>query len=322
VAVLGRQEILDRILDKASSGGKGGIFVDGTWEEKRLRGAAYDLRVSGTYLIMPDGTRYWPNSQGAKKHPGPFKLHPREVAFVSTVECFSMPHDLAGNIALRFRRALEGILIMGGMLIDPCYEGRLHFQLVNIGEESINIVPGRTSLAAVQFLPIVGATETLERVPDSQDLLDELFYEGVKKPLPQLAFFTNVRQLESDQESLESRLSAVKRDVDDQRIELDSTRRSTDQLLVFGVFLVSITLFAVAIGVIVDALTGESVKDATDVIGGADLTLAGLAVAAGFLFVVGFVCYLMTRPVAEIASRRKAGTVASEKVESGEDRPS
>lgn len=322
MAVLGRQEILDRIRDKDSSGGKNGIFFAGTWEEKRLRGAAYDLRVSGTYLIMPDGTRYWPDSPGAKEHPGAFKLHPREVAFVSTVECLSMPHDLAGNIALRFRRALEGILIMGGMLIDPCYEGRLHFQLVNIGEEPINIAPGKTSLAAVQFLPILGATETLERVPDSQDLLDELFYEGAKKPLPQLAFFTNVRRLESDQGGLESRLSAVKRDVDDQRIELDSTKRSTDQLLVFGVFLVSITLFAVAIGVIVDALTGESVKDATKVIGGADLTPAGLALAAGFLLVVGFVCYLMTRPVAEIVSSRKAMFDASEEIEAGEDPPS
>jgi deoxycytidine triphosphate deaminase len=293
MSVLGREEILEKI-EAESSLGKGGLFLGGTWEEKRLRGAAYDLRVSGTYLITPDGTRYWPDSSGPKEHPGPFKLYPRDVAFVSSVECLSMPHDLAGNIATRFRRALEGILVMGGMLIDPGYLGRLHFQLVNIGDEPFTIVPGKTSVAAVQFLPIRGAVEDLNRVPDSQDLLDELFYEGAKKPLPQLAFFSDVGVLATD-------LSAVKHQVDNQRIKLDSTKRSTDQLLVFGVFLMSITLFALAIGVIVDALAGSSISDAAGVAAKADLTWPGLAVAAALLFVVGVACFLMMRPVVNIA---------------------
>jgi deoxycytidine triphosphate deaminase len=315
MSVLGKQEILRRIKEETDSNGRGGIFLKGTWDEERLRAAAYDLRVSPTYLITPDGSRYWPKSPGAKEHTASFKLDPREVAFVSSVECFSMPHDLAGNIATRFRVALEGILVMGGLLIDPRYEGRLHFQLVNIGEESIKIKPGTTSVAAVQFLPVIGAVED-SKAPDSQGLLDELFYEGAeKKPLPQLAFFSDVQTLKTD-------LGDVNDKVNEQAIELDSTRRSTDQLLVFGVFLVSITLFAVAIGVIVDALTGKSVDDAASIVGGTDLTLAGVAVAGFFLLVVGLVCYLMMKPVVRIALDRKEKLEASVRPEATEDPPS
>jgi deoxycytidine triphosphate deaminase len=313
MSVLGKAEILKRVEGGAS--GTEQVFRDGTWDEQRLRGAAYDVRVSGTYLITPDGTRYWPGARGRQECTAPFNLHPRDVAFVSSVEVLCMPHDLAGNVATRFRSALEGILVMGGMLIDPGYEGHLHFQLVNIGDEPFRVEPGTTSVAAVQFLPVEGATQDLDRIPNSRGLLDQLFYDGAKEPLPQLAFFSNVRTLEGD-------LGRVKRRIDNQRIELASTKRSADQLLVFGVFLVSITLFTVAIGAIIDALAGHSLGDAVGTAKGAELTLPGLAVAVALLIVVGVACGLMMRPVAKIAAAAAAAedSKASVDTEVAEDR--
>jgi deoxycytidine triphosphate deaminase len=312
MSVLGKAEILKRIERGAS--GSEQVFRDRTWDEQRLRGAAYDIRVSGTYLITPGGTRYWPGAKGRQECTAPFNLHPRDVAFVSSVEVLCMPHDLAGNVATRFRSALEGILVMGGMLIDPGYEGHLHFQLVNIGDEPFRVEPGETSVAAVQFLPVEGATQDLDRIPNSRRLLDQLFYDGAKEPLPQLAFFSDVRTLEGD-------LGLVERRVDNQEITLASTKKSTDQLLVFGVFLVSITLFAVAIGAIIDALAGHSLADAAGTAGSADLTLPGLAVAAALLVIVGVACYFMMRPLARIvaAGETREGTEASADTEVSED---
>jgi deoxycytidine triphosphate deaminase len=293
MSVLGKEEILARAQPRLFHPGE--IFLRDTWDEERLRGAAYDLRISGTYLITPDGTRYWPEGERLKERKGSFKLNPKEVAFVSTVEHLRMPCDLAGNIAPRFRRTLEGILVMGGMLVDPGYEGQLHFQLVNIGAESFTVVPGETSVAALQFLPVKRATTKLERIPSSKGLLEQLFYEGADERLPQLAFFSNVRALEGDLADLERR-------VDDQQIKLDSTKRSTDQLLVFGVFLVSITLFTVAIAAIIDALAGNSLDDAISTASGAELTVPGLVVAGVLLVVVAIACYFMMRPVAKITA--------------------
>lgn len=312
MAVLGRQEIRRRL--KNPDRGYEEIFREGTWKKRCLRSAAYDLRVDKTYLITPKGTRYWPKGgPGHRKMTAPFELKPGEVAFVSTVEKLVMPPDLAGNIAPRFRRALEGILVMGGMLVDPGYEGRLHFQLVNVGDELFRIEPGRTSVAAIQFLPVLEPTADLERVPSSKKLLKELFREEVKnEPLKQLAYFSNVGKLRKHVEQLNERL-------DDQEIALDSTRRSTEQLLIFGVFLVSITLFGVAIGTLINAFANGSIKEAADVAGGTDLTLAAVVVAVALLAVVGIACWLMMRPVMAVVAKRRGSDGGTSGRETGEE---
>jgi deoxycytidine triphosphate deaminase len=298
MSVLGKQEIRRR-LNRVDEGHEE-IFREGTWKKKRLRAAAYDLRIAKTYLITPKGRRYWPEGgPGHRKMTAPFDLEPGEVAFVSTVEKLVMPPDLVGNIAPRFRRALQGILVMGGMLVDPGYDGRLHFQLANVGDKSFRIEPGKTSVAAIQFLPVIRAASQLERVPSSKKLLEELFREEVKnEPLKQLAYFTGVAELKDDVRKLNERL-------DDQKIVLSSTRRSTDQLLVFGVFLVSITLFGVAIATLVNAFANGSIKEAANSVGSTELTLPAIAVAVVLLAVVGIACWLMMRPVKAVVDRHR-----------------
>jgi deoxycytidine triphosphate deaminase len=298
MAVLGRREIRRR-LDELDQGCEQ-IFRSGTWKKGCLRPAAYDLRVAKTYLITPEGARYWPQGgAGHSEMTAPFDLKPGEVAFVSSVEELLMPPDLVGNIAPRFRRALDGILVMGGMLVDPGYVGRLHFQLANIGDKPFRIEPGKTSVAAIQFLPVIRPSGKLQSVSRPDDLLEALFREEVKnEPLKQLAYFMSVGELQADVKKINER-------IDDQKIELDSTRRSTDQLLVFGVFLLSITLFTVAISALINAFANGSVKEAGDTVGGSELTIAGVAVAVVLLVVVVIACWAMMRPLVEIVKKRK-----------------
>jgi deoxycytidine triphosphate deaminase len=242
--VLSKSEIENRL--PATDGDGGEIFRFGTWDPDSLRGAAYDLRVATDYLIVPNGTRYWPEGPDRyKSRQAPFTLGPGDVAFVSSVEELCMPFDLSANIAPQFRRALDGILVMSGFLVDPGYEGRLHFQLANVGDKYFEIIPEETSIAAVQFLPLVGERPAdRDRVPSNNRLLLSLFHADAKDdPLPPLAFF-----------GLKSDTDRLAREFDESRITLAAMKRSTDQLLVFGVFLVAITLIGVSVAALISVL--------------------------------------------------------------------
>jgi deoxycytidine triphosphate deaminase len=317
VSVLAKRSIERRL-------GRNEIFVGDSWADDCIRSAGYDIRVAPDYLIAPDGTRYWPDDPaGLTACRAPFSLHPGDVAFVSSIERLCMPLDLAGNIAQKFSVAREGLLVQCGLLVDPGYgmelrsDGswaprkkrgeRLHFQLANIGEESFRVVPGKTSIAGIQFLTLDGSVKAEGekdadiKIPTSDDLLEEMFGRGDTEPLAPLIFFPRTYDLKSKVEKL-------REDADDQRIELDSTRRSTEQLLVFGVFLVSITLFTVAVAALIDAIVGHSIKDIGDSAGQAELTLPGLAVAVVLLAVVGTVCWQMMIPVYRVIEERRKGS--------------
>lgn len=281
-------EAIEQKVHGALGEGRPYIFEDGTWCAKNLRNAAYDLRIARDFLILPDGTRYWSgHPDGRTERSLRFYLQPGEVAFVSSVERLHMPLDLVGNLAPRFRRALEGIMVIGGLLVDPGYEGRLHFQLANIGSEAFEIVPGKTSVAAIQFSSVENPPESARRIVTSDDLLASLFDPEAIDPLPPLAFFPRVGKLHNEIHSIKSELG-------EQGSKLDSTKRSTDQIVVFGVFLLSITLFTVAIAALIEALASGSTSDAAESLAHADtagaLSHDGLMAVLVLVGVVGLFC--------------------------------
>jgi deoxycytidine triphosphate deaminase len=306
MSVLAKSEILRRLEE-------GKIFMAESWDAGCLRSAAYNLRVATDYLIAPSGTRYWPDGPpGQTECVAPFSLAPGEVAFVSTVERLCLPFDVAGNIAQKFSVTRNGILVLGGLLVDPGYgcelrkDGkwwvkengqRLHFQLVNVGDREFAIAPGKTSVAGIQFMTLdgfvmtAGETESDVMVPNSDDLLEDLFGKGDARPLAPLAFFPRMADLREDLDRASSR-------IEKQKIKLDSTKRSTDQLVVFGVFLLAITLFTVACAALIDAIatgTPEKAKGAlknTNV--GDALSHEGVIVAVAVTAVVLAFCLTAT----------------------------
>lgn len=253
------------------------IFRPGSWDAERLRGAAYDLRVASDFLILPDGTRYWSGAadETRQERSAAFVLKPGAVAFVSSAEKLCMPWDLTGNIAPKFRLALDGILVMGGMLVDPGYGrmqlddgswiaqedgARLHFQLANLGVKDLYITPEETSIAAIQFILLAGdarkaspdanqASGDALHVPDSGNLLRDLFHSHAKEALPPLAFFSTAAKVHT-------RLDAAERGIETNEIKLEVAERSTDRLLVFGVVLIAITLIGVIFAALINSLAG------------------------------------------------------------------
>jgi deoxycytidine triphosphate deaminase len=312
MSVLAKSEIEKRLK-------KGQIFQRKSWHRDCIRGAAYDLRIGLEYLIAPDGRRYWPNgSSDRQKRRERIVLEPGEVAFVSSFERVCMPLDLAGNVAPKYRLARQGLLVMGGMLVDPGYglelrEGkwvakkvgeRLHFQLANIGEERLTLLPERDSIAGIQFITLkgkaVGKGEDLTdlSIPDSAELLEAMFDRGSDVSLPPLAFFSQTRELETKVEKLEKQC-------DEQKVKLETTRQATDQLVVFGVFLIAITLFTVAVSALVSALAEGEIEDVVGTGESLDLTLPGLGVAVVLMALVGIVAWKIMQPAVDIVDARR-----------------
>lgn len=274
VAVLARDELIARLRSQHS---EEQIFVPGSGDESCVRGASYELRVAADYLILPDGQRFWPDSPEpiGRAMKASFDLRPGQVAFVSSVEKLRMPWDLAGNIAPKFRLALDGLLIMGGMLVDPgygrlskkdekweeCQEGeRLHFQLANLGVEKLKIEPEVTRVAAIQFLPIEGDARREEpnreilpmerlEIPTSEKLLRNFFHPHAHEPLPQLAFFSNAGKVEARVAALESRAETTE-------IVLASSDKAIDRIIIFGFYLLLVTILGVALAALINAISG------------------------------------------------------------------
>jgi deoxycytidine triphosphate deaminase len=274
VSVLARDEIGDRLRTKDV---ERQIFRPGSWDSQSVRGAAYDLRVAVDYLILPDGTRYWPGAtdESYRKRIAAFELKPGEVAFVSSAEELCMPWHLTGNIAPKFRLALDGLLVMGGMLVDPGYGrmlksdgtwgvdesgARLHFQLANLGLKNLEVVPNLSSVAGIQFIHLGGNARKTERdaaemhghelqIPSSEKLLRDLFHDHATEPLPQLAFFSNAAEVHQ-------RIKKTEGQIETNQIKLAAAEESTDRLVVFGIFLVAITLIGVIFAALINSLGG------------------------------------------------------------------
>jgi deoxycytidine triphosphate deaminase len=237
MSVLGRSK-LEKCLRE-------GVFVEGTWLEDNLRGAGYDLRISCDYLVLPNGKRYWDKGpEGRQRREEPFVLKPGQVAFVSSVEELKMPDDLAGNIAVKFRKALDGILVMGGFLVDPGYTGRLHFQLANIGREPFCVVPEETSIAALQLLPVKGSAGLADHPPpQTERFLEEMFNNEVKdERLGPLAFFTLRRRIKKLDRKLASGMN-----------EIEIMKRSSRELILFGIVVIFAAILAGAIAAIISS---------------------------------------------------------------------
>lgn len=252
-AVLGTEELLARFR-------KGEIFVDGSWDPGNVRAAAYDLRVAQDLMIVPEsdftrGRRYQRNDFRLED----VILKPGDVAFVSTQEKFCVPWDITGNIGIKFTYARRGVLVLTGLLVDPGFglkrendrwraksDERLHFLLANVGQNEVVVRPGAEKIASVQFLRVGG--QVARRYVESGADMDHEFFDQDVEPRAGLAFFKEMRTLQTD---VKSRFAETERD-------LSSMKRSTDQVLVFGVILFLVTLLVALTVVLVGLLSNNT----------------------------------------------------------------
>ena len=239
--ILSGQEIEGRIR-------QGQIFKANTWVRSSIKEASYALRVAPDGLVL-EGKQFEPGEE----YPGEdIAIEPGKIAILSTIERIDMPADLAGKIGIRIDHALKGLTGLMGIQVDPLYgydkeDERLFVRVANLGNETVRLRPGDKAF-----------TFELHTVDGNVD---------APSPPKRSTWERIERVLAGQENSSWSYVTRVRADLSEEskgiRDTLDTeTQRVRDYLqpiVMFGIFLVAVTILGVAITVIL------SVRDTPEV---------------------------------------------------------
>ena len=254
--ILGTRQILSRLS-------AGEIFRDGTWVWDSVKEASYALRVAGNGMIIDeDKIEPW-DTKNARSE---IKIQPGRIAVLSTVERLCMPSDLVGRLGVRLEFASKGLVGLMGMQVDPYYgsgeddEVRLYIKVANLGNKDVYVRPG-DRVFNIEFSRVEGA----EPQGDKEDTWTRLI-RTVDDPSQQdWTYLTQiVDDLDTKSEEISETVAENIRGVNEvvekrtQDLNNDLSRRlgwirdNQQAVVMFGVFLVAITILAAMVGVIIN----------------------------------------------------------------------
>ena len=223
--ILGHNEIHNSLT-------KGEIFRNGTWDPDCVKEASYALRVAPDGLIL-DGKPFRPNDQRIE---GSIVIEPGKIAVLSTVERLNMPRDLVGKIGVRHKYASQGLIGLMGIQVDPYYgqnqdDERLYIRVSNVGSDNVRI-PVSDEVFTFEIHSVLGY------VPP--------------RPEPRISMWLRLQETLAQQTfSSDSNISQVNADLMRLRSDVSGIRDYLQPLVMFGIFLIAITILGVALAVIV-----------------------------------------------------------------------
>lgn len=238
--ILGKDAIRGR-LDK------GDVFRCGTWAEESIKEASYALRVASDGLIV-GGERYKP---GETPIEGPIEIKPGEIAILSTVERLQMSGDLVGKLGIRFNYASQGLTGLMGIQVDPFFgwghdDERLYIRVANLGNRPIPISPGDDAFTFELHevkgnvpVPPQPRTSMWHRI---QDVLAD--HKRIH-----WSYVTRVQEdVRRTRDYFEEGEAKLQQDVQSAKEEIQG---HLQPLVMFGIFLVAVTILGVTLSVIV-----------------------------------------------------------------------
>ena len=256
--ILGHNEIHNRLT-------KGEIFRKGTWDPGCVREASYVLRIAADGLLL-DGKFHDPFSKekrnwfkrlvkksgctGIQNLTEPrnyIQIDPGKIAILSTIEELNMPIDLVGKIGIRLQFAHLGLTGLMGIQVDPLFgrdkeRERLYIRVANFGNDPIRLSEG-DGVFTFELQQVIGHVKTEAK---------EASWPRIKRTLRGLddASWSYVTRVENN-------LSA----------ETQSVKDYFQPLVMFGVFLVSVSILAAALTILLQT------PDPSEVIGSSLLSL-------------------------------------------------
>ena len=158
------------------------------FDEKSLQPAGYDLRLDKTFAIYTSellDTRDRASIQykmvEVSEKEG-FVLKPHQFVLGSSIEYIKLPDDVAAFIQARSSIARLGVIIhfVAGF-IDPGFEGRITFEMINLNNVPVKIYP-KMRVAQIIFMKL--PSKTLKSYRTKGDAK----YLGQTVPLPSMIY--------------------------------------------------------------------------------------------------------------------------------------
>lgn len=117
--LLADKQIKNLVKDQTS-----GLIIE-PFEDDRLQGASYDLRVGKRLLVSGDDREHDLLKERS------MALAPGDFAVTVSHERFEIPNDIVINIGAKTYLTKKGIILQAGMQIDPGFKGHLFLGLYN-----------------------------------------------------------------------------------------------------------------------------------------------------------------------------------------------
>lgn len=103
--------------------------------------AAYTLHVGHEYYVSPDGQQPSPLRHTVQQldDAEAFAIPPGQFAFLLTEESVTVPPDAIAFISIRAKLKFNGLIDISGFHVDPGYQGKLLFSVLNAGPKPIHL---------------------------------------------------------------------------------------------------------------------------------------------------------------------------------------
>ena len=216
------------------------IFSAGSWDRESFQEATYDLRVDTKPILRVGGRLY----EGNVKYESNFiTIRPGEMALLPTVETFSMPKNLIGDIKIKFSHTRKGLTPLFGPKVDPGFgrpypDERMYLMVSNLGVESIRLNRGER-VFTVQFHKLHGELPEL--------LQKKRVGPIAAKDAHRMGDETSLGFVSIIEKNVETKLGA----------RLDRAEHGTVQVVMFGILLVASALLAGAFTMLFSMVTGS-----------------------------------------------------------------
>ena len=221
--ILSGEAIRERLND-------GQIFRHGSWVEGSLKEASYALRIADDGLLI-NGEFYDPGVHFTETY---IEIEPGKIAILSTKERLNMPNNLMGKIGIRFDQAAQGLTSLIGIQVDHLFGSdkdneRLFIRVANLGNESLKLLPG-AEVFTFEVHEVTGKV----RAPS---------------PGKESTWLRLKEHLANQSDASWTYVTQVDQDLTEQT---EHIREYLQPLVLFGVFLVAVTILGVSISVILN----------------------------------------------------------------------
>jgi hypothetical protein len=226
-----------------------------------------------------------------------------------------MDFDVTALVGPRFRLSAAGLLILHGSAAHPGFgreydettrrwvlkdNERLTFIVANVGPGPITLTAGQT-IAYLQFFDIEPNTALKEIRNVGFDIYGDMFSDRTGGDQG-LSFFRNVKDMEAGLAKLRDAVAedreANRRSHEVSQTQIDRIANGSNMVVIFGVFLVAVTMLGFVLTILVDA-----VEKLPDTLGGWHLWVLSI-LGTSYAATAGLGVFFVWRAVNRITRRR------------------
>jgi deoxycytidine triphosphate deaminase len=207
------------------------VFLSGG-DISNCDGIKYDFRLGDRILKSKYRVPINYSDIPVEKQGTDLVVSPGEMVFVMTKETLNLPKNIFSQLSPRRKMTEFGVITLGGLAIDPGYNGKLLFGLYNISSEDFKLIPN-AKLAGAVFFELVDDELLPDYIPPKAvlDYSSNLIEKIVKyQPIGITTLEESIRKIEDQLEVFKKGLSRNTDAVDELEKLMHKTSRNIERI--------------------------------------------------------------------------------------------